>query len=130
MVIAFRVLSVLADIAGALGIPVLAYATCRLYKELQKERAERKTLRPVSAGCLEFFDSERRVGVNLVPLERVPLMPRPGDFVLLPGEGVQYGAGEYEVERVGFIFEEAEDVDQPCPAALSKVTAYVRGTHR
>jgi len=119
-------LSLLADIVALLGIPVLVVTTARLVGEIKKERAERRALKIISEGCLEFLDSEHKVGINLVPFERVPLMPRPGDFVLLPGEGRRYGAGEYEVEQVKFIFLEASDVDQPCPAALSKVTAFVR----
>jgi hypothetical protein len=120
------VLSVASDIIGLLGIPVLVVTTFGLFREIKKERAERKALKIVSEGCLEFLDSEHKIGINLVPVERVPLMPRPGDFVYLPGEGPKYGAGEYEVERVRFFFSEALDVDQPSPAALSKVTAYVR----
>ena len=123
-------ISLLADFVGLLGIPTLLVTTWRFYQELREERRERKAFKVVSEGCLEFYDSERRVGINLVPFEKVPVMPRPGDFILLPGEGSQYGAGEYEVERVGFTFWEAPEVDQPSPAALSKVTAYIRRRQR
>lgn len=119
-------LSLISDIVGLLGIPVLIATTWTLFREIRKERAERKALKIVSEGCLEFLDSEHKIGINLVPMERVPIMPRPGDSVYLPGEGPEYGAGGYEVDRVTFFFSEALDVNQPSPAALSKVTAFVR----
>lgn len=81
----------------------------------------------MSHGCLEFADSQ--VAINLVPLELVKVMPRPGDTVLLPGEyqdGHSLGGGVYEVERVSFTFYDAPEIDQPCPAKPSKVIAHVR----
>jgi hypothetical protein len=119
----------LADVVAILGIPVLAWTTVQLAGEIQRERAERKVIKSVSQGCLEFCDCNHKVGVNLVPLEKMGAFPRPGDRVLLPGEtdeGKNYGGGEYEVERIAFIFSEAPEVDQPCPAVPSKVIAYVR----
>jgi hypothetical protein len=119
----------LADVVAIFGIPVLVWTTIQLVREIRRERAERKVLKSVSEDCLEFNDPHHRVGVNLVPLERVVAFPRPGDRVLLPGEtheGKNYGGGEYEVESIAFIFSEAPEVDQPCPAVPSKVIAHVR----
>lgn len=122
-------ISLLADIVTFVGIPALVVTTWKIYREFQKERAEREALKIVSEGCLEFYDSQQKVGINLVPLEKITALPRPGDRVFLPGEmhnGIQYGVGEYEVESISFIFHEAPDIDQPCPALPSKVIASVR----
>jgi hypothetical protein len=116
-------ISLVADILTIVGIPVLAVTTGRLYQEYSKSREAKN----VSQDCLEF--NEKGTGINLVPLETVAAFPRPGDIVFLPGEmheGKNYGGGEYEVEKVAFTFNEAPEIDQPCPAVPSKVVAYVR----
>jgi len=116
-------ISLAADVVTIVGIPVLAVTTRGLYREYAKSRE----VKNVSQDCLEF--NENKTGVNLVPLERVRAFPRPGDLVFLPGEtheGKNYGGGEYEVERVAFTFNEAPEIDEPCPAVPSKVVAYVR----
>jgi len=111
-----------------LGVPLLATGIWQLVREMRRERAERKVLKITSQDCLEFNDRQQRVAINLVPLERITAVPRPGDVVFLPGEthkGVNYGGGEYEVERIAFTFFEAPEVGQPCPAVPFKVVAYV-----
>ena len=122
-----------ADLVTILGVPVLAYGTWQLFREIRQERAARKEVKSVSHGCLEFNDLDAGVGVNLVPLEAITGVPRPGDLVFLPGErhdGVTYGVGEYEVQRVAFSYYEAPEVDQPCPATPSKVIVYVKRRNR
>ena len=116
-------ISLVADLVTIVGIPVLAATTGGLYREYAKNRA----VKNVSQDCLEF--NENKTGINLVPLERVVAFPRPGDIVYLPGEthgGTNYGGGAYEVEKVAFTFNEAPELEQPCPAVPSKVVAYVR----
>ena len=71
------------------------------------------------------------VAINLVPLEVVKVLPRPGDVVFLPGEtreGVNLGGAEYEVEKsvLQFIAKSLTTLDQPCPAVPAKIVAYVR----
>ncbi|HKX00583.1 MAG TPA: hypothetical protein VJN43_22780 [Bryobacteraceae bacterium] len=129
----FEIVGRVADVVTILGVPLLLVGTRQLYKELRRQRAARKEMKFVSQDCLEFFDSREEVGVNLVPLEKVSVAPRPGDFVMLPGEtrdGKNLGGGEYEVERVTFSFLQASEVDQPCPALPSKVVAYVHKRER
>ncbi len=112
-----------ADIVTMIGIVGLWITARQLYRAYKKSRE----VKAVSQDCLEF--SERRTGINLVPLEKIAAFPRPSDIVYLPGEtreGTNYGRGEYEVERVAFTFHEAPEIDQPCPAVPSKVIAYVR----
>jgi hypothetical protein len=118
-----------ADVVTILGVPLLVAGTWQIVREIRRERAARKILKNVSQDCLEFTDPYQRVGINLVPLDRVAAFPRPGDLVFLPGEtheGKNFGGGEYEVEKVSFSFYEAPEIDQPCPAVPSKVIAYVR----
>jgi hypothetical protein len=125
-------LSVVADGVTFLGVPILVMSALRLRHDLKKDRAEEAQSRIdathreiVSQGCLDFHDTRRKVGINLVPFEKLGALPRSGDFVMLPGEtrdGKTYGAGEYEVERVRFSFQEAPEIaDQPCPAVPSKI---------
>jgi hypothetical protein len=126
-------LSLAADIVTILGVPTLAVGTWRLYLEYRKEREERKQLKGVSEDCLEFFDVEDRLAINLVPLETLNLLPRPGDTVFLPGEtrsGKNLGGGEYQVEKLSFNFHEAPEIDQPCPATPAKIVADVRKAKR
>ena len=116
-------ISLLADLVTIVGIPFLWHTTRRMYRDYLKSRG----VKIVSQDCVEF--TERKVGINLVPLDKIAAFPRPGDTVYLPGEtheGKNYGRGEYEVERIAFTFDEAPEIDQPCPAIPSKVVAYVR----
>jgi hypothetical protein len=124
-----RWLNLIADIVAIIGVPVLVVSICKLYREHQRDRAEQRTIKGVSEDCLEFYDRQENVAVNLIPLETIRVLPRPGDFVFLPGEtrdGMNHSAAEYEVEKVTFDFREAPEVDQPCPAIPAKVIAYVR----
>jgi hypothetical protein len=124
-----RWLNLIAEIVTIIGVPVLVVSMFKLYREYQRDRAGRGTIKGVSEDCLEFYDRQENVAVNLIPLETIRVLPRPGDFVFLPGEtrdGVNHNAAEYEVEKVTFDFREAPEVDQPCPAIPAKVVVYVR----
>jgi hypothetical protein len=122
------ILSIVADIASILAIPVLivGYVELRgLYKEIRALRAPRG----VSENAVEFLDG--RVAINLVPISTLRFLPRKGDTVMLPSESGQSGAGTYEVVDVCHCYsEEIETTDYPCQARLGKVVAYVkkRGT--
>jgi len=118
-----------ADVVTFVGIPTLAYTTWNFYQQFKKESAERKVVKIVGEGCLEFYDLQQKVVINVVPLNKLPFPPRAGDRVFLPGEtqgGTRYGLGEYEVETVSYLFQEAPDIDQPCPAVPDKVMVHVR----
>lgn len=122
-------ISLVTDVVTFIGVPTLGVTTWRFYQEYRKEQAERTVIKSVSQGCLEFYDYQERVVINLVELDRVAASPRPGDLVMLPGEtreGANRGGGDYEVERVIFTFLEEPEIDQPCSAIPSKVIAYVR----
>jgi hypothetical protein len=120
-------ISLVADVVTFVGIPVLAYSTYQLVKQVEKERQPQS----VSHGCLEFADADRRLGINLVPLKEITAIPRAGDVVLLPGEtrGMENrGAGLYRILNVEFTYLEDYDgeVDQPCGALPAKIIANVR----
>jgi hypothetical protein len=118
-----------ADFVTIIGVPALAWSTYQLWGELRRQREERKAIKTVSQDCLEFSDLHQRVAINLVPLDRVTVIPRPGDFVFLPGEthdGKIFGRGDYEVEKISFGYAEAPEIDQPCPAVPYKVVAFVK----
>jgi hypothetical protein len=124
-------ISLAADVVTFVGIPALALAMWGFYREYRKELAKRREVRFVSQGCLEFLNG--KVAINLVPLESVAAFPRAGDFVYLPGEtheGKRLGSGEYVVDSVKFLFLEAPEIEQQCPALLSKVIAVVSKPER
>jgi len=130
-----------ADVVTLVGVPTLAWSTWKLWQDRKKDRAEEAERRIeathreiVSQGCVDFEDTRRGVGINLVPFGKLAAVPRPGDFVVLPGEtrdGRNFGGGEYEVERVSFSFQEAPEIaDQPCPAVPSKIIVDVHRRER
>jgi hypothetical protein len=130
-------ISLIADTVTIIGLPTLAWSTWRLWSDHKKERAEAalqraddERRRTVSVGCVEFFDVGVGAAVNLVPFERITLLPRQGDVVELPGEtqaGQRSGYGSFDVQNVRFSFYEAPEIaDQPCPAVPSKVIVHVR----
>jgi hypothetical protein len=132
---------VAADVITFVGVPTLGWSTWRLWQDQEKDRAEEAERRMeathrqvISQGCVDFEDTRQKVGINLIPFERLIAIPRPGDFVMLPGEtrdGRNYGAAEYEVESVSFSFQEAPEItDQPCPAVPSKIIVYVHRRER
>jgi hypothetical protein len=44
-----------------------------------------ETLKGVTEDCLVFYDLERKVGVNVIPLKDFDFLPRVDDVVYLPG---------------------------------------------
>ena len=93
-------------VAFVIGLPT-ALAT---YYQAWKTRQESKEARQgfvVSQNCLEFI-LEDGTSVNLVPLETLHSLPKPGDIVLLPG-AASHGLRElphcaYRVSRVEHIY--------------------------
>ena len=127
----WTIVSRIADAFAILGVPALWITTLRFYREFRRDQADRREIKSVSQDCLEFSDDKQ--AINLVPLESITFMPRPGDTVYLPGEThdrINYGGGLYEVERVSFTYFDAPEVDQPCPAKPRKVIAHVRKKER
>lgn len=130
--IELRTLSFYANIAGfVLGLPTLL-AT---YYESFKARREAKQARKEalhSLHCLEFV-SANGACINLVPLETLHSLPKPGDVVFLPGDGVRVNenqTGAYIVESVEHIYTRWEEKgSRPQEARLTKTVAQVSSVH-
>lgn len=129
MVLALNVtLGVLSDWLCVLGFVLGLPTMVATYYQAVRARREAERTRELifSEDCLEFVNDNGDF-VNLVPLEQLHTVPKPGDVVLLPGHGLEAGAGPYRVERIEYIFAE-EDPDcckQPRQAKLTKAVAHV-----
>jgi len=119
----------LASMIGLLiGLPTALATYYQALKTRQEARQEREgTLH--SRNCLEFMAGNGSC-VNLVPLETLHSLPKPGDVVMLPGHGVG-GAGEflpgaYLVESVEHIYAPVDLKNgRPQEARLIKAVAQV-----
>jgi hypothetical protein len=69
----------------------------------------------------------------LVPLEMLHTLPRPGDVVLLPGEGIASavaGTGAWRVHRMEHIYTRTQHKSaRPQEARLTKAVAHVMSLH-
>ena len=73
-----------------IGLPTVAATYYQSFRARQEaRRALEGTLH--SANCLEFIAGDGTC-INLVPLETLHSLPREGDVLLLPGNGVGDGA--------------------------------------
>ncbi|MGA8086711.1 MAG: hypothetical protein WCA10_05345 [Terracidiphilus sp.] len=118
-------LGFVADVITIVGIPILYWTFRGAYKDWKYEHEHNI----VTMGCIEFNSLDKECGVNLVPIKSVNAVPRIGDEVYLPGEthdGEPFGKGLYSVINVVFCYEEAPDIDQPCPARPVKIIVDVR----
>ncbi len=106
------------------------------YYQAWKARREAKDAREGllhARNCLEFVVKDGRC-INLVPLETLHTLPKPGDIVLLPGDGVfgdvHFTPAAYRVERLEHIYTPAElKKKQPREARLTKAVATVSSLH-
>lgn len=114
-------------ITFCLGLPTAAATYYQAWKARQ-EAAEVRAGFSFSKNCLEFVLEDGST-VNLVPLDTLHTLPRPGEIVLLPGSGVcgdGTAMGAYRVGRIEHIYARFEgkkaDVKQ---ARLIKTVAHV-----
>jgi hypothetical protein len=78
----------------------------------------------VTEDCLEFICEG--TGINLVPLDKLPVLPQVGDKVMLPGDGPDHGAGTYNVTEITHYYVTYQDDDSGRSAArLLKISAEV-----
>jgi hypothetical protein len=111
-----------------IGLPIMAgtyYESVKARRELR--RAREGTLH--SLNCLEFVAGDGTC-INLVPLETLHSLPREGDVLLLPGDGVSAASvflpGAYLVESIEHFYTPAERKGaRPHEARLTKAVARV-----
>ena len=110
------------------GLPTMFAAYYQSWKARQEAREARESAL-YSMNCLEFV-VEDGTCINLVPLETLHSLPKPGDIVLLPGDGVGeediLAPGAYRIERVEHIYTRPnEKSKRPREARLTKAVAQV-----
>jgi hypothetical protein len=110
------------------GLPTLIAAYYQSWKARQEARLAREGALH-SMNCLEFV-IEDGTCVNLVPLETLHSLPKPGDIVLLPGEGIDdeenLAPGAYRVDRIEHIYTRpGGNMKRPREARLTKAVAQV-----
>jgi hypothetical protein len=116
--------------SNIVGFAIALPMTVATYYQSFKARQEAKQARegnPHSLNCLEFVSGDGSC-INLVPLEQLHSLPKPGDVVLLPGHGVgsQFLPGAYLVDTVEHIYTRVEAKgSRPQEARLSKTVAQV-----
>ena len=110
------------------GLPTIFAAYYQSWKARQEAREARESAL-YSVNCLEFV-VEDGTCINLVPLETLHSLPKPGDIVLLPGDGFgkedELAPGAYRIERVEHIYTRPnERSKRPREARLTKAVAQV-----
>jgi len=128
--------ALLSHYSNIVGFAIALPITVATYYQALKARQEAKQARegaPHSLNCLEFVSGDGTC-INLVPLETLHSLPKPGDIVLLPGDGVdgeaRFAPGAYRIERIEHIYTPAEiKRKQPREARLTKAVALVSSLH-
>ena len=114
-------------ISFLIGLPTVVGTYYVSWKARQESKEAREGL-VFSDKCLEFVLDDG-TSVNLVPLETLHSLPKPGDIVLLPGSGA--GTSEllpaaYRVSRVEHIYTRVETRRARAgQARLAKTVAHV-----
>ncbi|WP_263357313.1 hypothetical protein [Acidicapsa ligni] len=109
-------------------LPTVAATYYQSFKARQEAKEARQGLLH-SKNCLEFVVEDGRC-INFIPLETLHTLPKPGDIVLLPGDGIggdsRFIPGAYRIERIEHIYTPAEiKRRQPREARLTKAVALV-----
>lgn len=119
----------IASILGLLiGLPAVLAALYQAHKARQEARQVREGSMH-SRDCLEFIVGDGTC-INVVPLETLNWLPREGDIILLPGDGVGNGGeflpGAYLVESLEHFYAPATHKRRrPQEARLTKVVCTV-----
>ncbi len=114
-----------------IGLPTVVATYYQSFKARQEAREARDGVH--SRDCLEFV-IEDGSAINLIPLETLHTFPKPGDIVMLPGDGIggaaKFAPGAYRVERVEHIYAPVDvRPSRPREALLTKVVALVTSLH-
>lgn len=118
-----------ASILGLLiGLPTAIATYYQALKTRQEARQEREgTLH--SRNCLEFIAGDGTC-INIIPLETLHSLPKAGDVIFLPGQGIggtlEFLPGAYLVEAVEHFYTPLERKGaKPQEARLTKAVAQV-----
>jgi len=111
-----------------IGMPTMIAAYYQSWKGRQEAKAAREG-KLHSMNCLEFVTGDGSC-VNLVPLETLHSLPKPGDIVLLPGGGINHDGefipGAYLIAGIEHMYTHAEYKGSlPQEARLTKAVATV-----
>ncbi len=111
-----------------IGLPTMIAAYYQSWKARQELRLAREGAL-FSMNCLEFVVDDGTC-INLVPLESLHSLPKPGDIVLLPGDGSDdaegLAAGAYRIDRIEHIYTRPSGkTKRPREARLTKAVAQV-----
>lgn len=120
------------SVASILGLLIGLPAILAALYQAQKARQEAKQVREGSMhsrDCLEFIVGDGTT-INVVPLETLNWLPRAGDIIMLPGDGVgkakQFIPGAYLVESLEHFYAPATHKRRrPQEARLTKVVCSV-----
>ncbi|MEI9981038.1 MAG: hypothetical protein WDN23_18925 [Edaphobacter sp.] len=93
-----------------LGMPTAVGAYYQAWKTRQEARQARDGF-IFSANCLEYV-TRNGTSINLIPLESLHTLPKPGDIVFLPSSGFTGGAevppGAFRVDSIEHIYARVE----------------------
>jgi hypothetical protein len=122
-----KITAVTSLIGFIIGLPTVIATYYQSFKARQEAQEARNGLH--SANCLEFVNGEGDT-INLVPLETLHTLPKPGDIVLLPGDGLgpgsRYIPGAYQIDRIEHIYTPVTmKTMRPREARLTKAVAMV-----
>lgn len=126
-------MSELSYISNILSFLVILPTAAAAYYQSYKARQEAKRAREGrldSAHCLEFVSGDGTC-INLVPLETLHSIPKPGEVVMLPAHGVggpgEFLPGAYLVDSIEHFYAHVENCEEcrPNEARLTKTVAQV-----
>jgi hypothetical protein len=110
-----------------IGLPTMIGAFYQSMKARQEAKQAREEALH-SKNCLEFVSGDGTC-INLVPLETLHTLPKPGDVVMLPGRGVggeDFLPGAYLVQAIEHIYSQVDEKNsRPQEARLTKAVAQV-----
>jgi len=125
-----RITSFTSFIGFIIGLPTAIATYYQAFKTRQEATEARAGVVIHSENCLEFIYQEDGSCINLVPLETLHSLPKPGDIVLLPGDGIGVGGmfhtGAYRIQRIEHIYARVDrHAIRPQEARLTKTVALV-----
>jgi hypothetical protein len=115
-------------ISFVLGMPTAVGAYYQAWKTRQEARQARDGF-IFSANCLEYV-TNNGTSINLIPLESLHTLPKPGDIVFLPSSGFdgksEVAPGAFRVDRIEHIYARVEGQGAHAKQArLVKAVAHV-----